>query len=98
MTASPAPRSQPTLEAFGEELKCIAEDLSDELALTKITLTYQPPIEALDVPRAVVDVWIDGDHEAALAAERRLNEEARALEQRTALPWRTAGIIPHWHV
>jgi hypothetical protein len=97
MTANPRPRAEPEeLQAFGEELNLAAHRLAGELGITRVELSYQPPVEAHDVPRAVIEVWVDGGHHAALDAERRLNGEARTLEQRSGLPWRTAAIIPHW--
>jgi hypothetical protein len=97
MTASPRPqRAIEDLQSFGEELKRTAEELTDELAIKRVALRYQPPVEALDIPSAVLEVWIDGGEERAFAAERRLSEEARALERRTGLPWHSGAIIPHW--
>jgi hypothetical protein len=97
MTASPRPQpATDDLQSFGEQLKQIALGLRDELAITRLELHYRPPIEAFDVPRAVLEVWIDGDEEAANTAELRLHEEARALETESGLPWLTASVLPHW--
>jgi hypothetical protein len=97
MTASPSPQHPAEdLHSFGEQLKRIAERLSGELAIKRIELIYHPPIEALDIPCAVLEVWVDGDEDRAFATEDRLNEEARALERRTGLPWHSGAVIPHW--
>ena len=97
MTVSPRPQSAAEdLHSFGEQLKGIALRFKEELAIRRIALRFELPIEALDIPKAVLEAWVDGNEDKAFATADRLNEEARALEQRKGLPWRSAVIIPHW--
>jgi hypothetical protein len=98
MTASYQPNPEIALETLGAALERIAKDLKEECAITKVHVYYQGPVEALDVASAVLVVWIDGDHDKAIAVRSRLNQVAREEEWRLGLPERSGGVIVHWLV
>jgi hypothetical protein len=55
-------------------------------------------VEAGEVSRLVLDVWVDGGFSTATAVARTVNQRRRELERDLEIPEGSAVVVPHWDV